>query len=558
MVGGSGFMHTEIFSNIDLLVSMAGSSLNVGDIEAELVTVNKEIQNKKQEIEDLKSMMNDARYFNASSELVDKNIEVSLKSKISRLNREIKDIESKLEEIKVDENKFYEDITALKEKINENEKYVSVLEAKIDTSSSNYDSFLKGEEAHLQKLKDELLNKEKKHQAILKNLDLEGQALSELRLKKEAEEIRLGDIVDNLNNPNAYIDQELKSQDEEKLISLHETLDELQKKKLDFLTDPNMIGANAKELVLNENYTEALNKIRELLNVVKEKPFMDVTNLAVLDEELEKKELERNELANYIDSKNYASMNSDEISKRIEYLNNEIEKGQNSITHLREMNQGIDQELDHNLTNLIHDLETRILQLGTEILEYDKLLKDSTKSRRTKANLENGILKKQKEKDTLEQILRDYKSDLFFQVTVLNTVNKIIQKFEGNIEKYHSEIGNLQRIQGLDEVSKDFIEEEKDKEKLKSINEEILQIKTRKKFDRTPDEIYDQIEMLLANESSQTSKFETEKEQTIDLGIDDLFHDEVIEQPRYKVVEMIPAQTIQSDGVVAGGVSYGA
>lgn len=558
MVGGSGFMHTEIFSNIDLLVSMAGSSLNVGDIEAELVTVNKEIQNKKQEIEDLKSMMNDARYFNASSELVDKNIEVSLKSKISRLNREIKDIESKLEEIKADENKFYEDITALKEKINENEKYVSVLEAKIDTSSSNYDSFLKGEEAHLQKLKDELLNKEKKHQAILKNLDLEGQALSELRLKKEAEEIRLGDIVDNLNNPNAYIDQELKSQDEEKLISLHETLDELQKKKLDFLTDPNMIGADAKELVLNENYTEALNKIRELLNVVKEKPFMDVTNLAVLDEELEKKELERNELANYIDSKNYASMNSDEISKRIEYLNNEIEKGQNSITHLREMNQGIDQELDHNLTNLIHDLETRILQLGTEILEYDKLLKDSTKSRRTKANLENGILKKQKEKDTLEQILRDYKSDLFFQVTVLNTVNKIIQKFEGNIEKYHSEIGNLQRIQGLDEVSKDFIEEEKDKEKLKSINEEILQIKTRKKFDRTPDEIYDQIEMLLANESSQASKLEKEKEQTIDLGIDDLFHDEVIEQPRYKVVEMIPAQTIQSDGVVAGGVSYGA
>lgn len=551
-------MHTEIFSNIDLLVSMAGSSLNVGDIEAELVTVNKEIQNKKQEIDELKSMMNDARYFNASSELVDKNIEVSLKSKISRLNREIKGIESKLEEIKEDENKLYEDISALKEKISENEKYVSVLKAKVDTSGSNYDSFLKGEEAHLQKLKDELLKKEKKHQSILKNLDLEGQALSELRLKKEAEEIRLGDIIDNLNNPNAYIDYELKSQDEEKLISLHETLDELQKRKLDFLTDPNMIGADAKELVLNLNYTEALNKIQELLNVVKAKPFMDVTNLAVLDEELEKKEMERNELANYIDSKNYASMNSDEISKRIEYLNSEIEKEQNSIQHLQEMNQGMNQELDHNLTSLISELENRILQLSQEIDEYDKLIKDSTKSRRTKANLENGILKKQKEKDTLEQILRDYKSDLFFQVTVLNTMNKIIQKYEGNIEKYHIEIGNLQRIQGLDEVSKDFIEEERDKEKLKTINEEILEIKTRKKFDRTPDEIYDQIEMLLANESSQAPKLAKEKEQTIDLGIDDLFHDEVIEQPRYKVVEMIPAQTIQSDGGVAGGVSYGA
>ena len=101
-------MHTEIFNNIDLLVSMANSSLNVGDIESELVTINKEIQNKKQEIEDLKSSMNDTRYFNASSELVDKNIEVSLKSKIARLNREIKDIETKNEKVKEDESKLYE------------------------------------------------------------------------------------------------------------------------------------------------------------------------------------------------------------------------------------------------------------------------------------------------------------------------------------------------------------------------------------------------------------------------------------------------------------------
>ena len=88
-------MHTDIFSNIDLLIEMAGSSLNTLDIEGELKDINKEIQDKKAQIEDLKGMMNDTRYFNASSELVDKNIEVSLKSKISRLNRKIKDIQLK-------------------------------------------------------------------------------------------------------------------------------------------------------------------------------------------------------------------------------------------------------------------------------------------------------------------------------------------------------------------------------------------------------------------------------------------------------------------------------
>ena len=37
-------MHTEIFNQIDLLVSMAGSTLNTDDIESELITINKEIQ----------------------------------------------------------------------------------------------------------------------------------------------------------------------------------------------------------------------------------------------------------------------------------------------------------------------------------------------------------------------------------------------------------------------------------------------------------------------------------------------------------------------------------
>ena len=87
--------------------------------------------------------MNDTRYFNASSELVDKNIEVSLKSKIARLNREIKDIETKNEKVKEDESKLYEIITDLKEKIEENEKYIQVLESKAHMSDGVYEEFLK-------------------------------------------------------------------------------------------------------------------------------------------------------------------------------------------------------------------------------------------------------------------------------------------------------------------------------------------------------------------------------------------------------------------------------
>ena len=549
-------MHTEIFNNIDLLVSMAGSTLNVQDIESELITINREIQDKKSQLEDLKSMMNDTRYFNASSELVDKNIEVSLQSKIRHLDRKMKDIEANLNRIKKEESKLYSDITSLKERIDENQKYVDVLDSKKDNLENGaLEGIISKEKEHLQHLKKELDTKEKKHQAVLKDLELSGQALSELTEKKEGEEARLKDITDHLGNPNAYIDEDLKKQDEERLHTLNETIDDLQKRKLEYLTDPNMIGADAKELVANGNYTEALNKIKELLAVVKKKPFMDITNLSVLDEELEKKENERTELSNYIDTKDYAGMNSGSASIRMEYANKEIALEQQIIESLQDVNQKVDQNIETSLSQAIQNLEQEIVRLTNEVEEYQSLMQDASKSRKTKANLENAVLKKEKEKEAVNLILDHYKQDLLFQITLSNTISKMVQKLNQHTQDYQGEIQELQHMTVLDEASIDYIEEERDKDKLRNINEEIRQIKNRKKFDKTPDEIYDQIEMLLANFGSTTSKIEPKKVEEMDLDIDELFSDVVKESPKIKVVEMIPAQTVRSD---QGGNFHGA
>ena len=549
-------MHTEIFNNIDLLVSMAGSTLNVQDIESELITINREIQDKKSQLEDLKSMMNDTRYFNASSELVDKNIEVSLQSKIRHLDRKMKDIEANLNRIKKEESKLYSDITSLKERIDENQKYVDVLDSKKDNLENGaLEGIISKEKEHLQHLRKELDTKEKKHQAVLKDLELSGQALSELTEKKEGEEARLKDITDHLGNPNAYIDEDLKKQDEERLRTLNETIDDLQKRKLEYLTDPNMIGADAKELVANGNYTEALNKIKELLAVVKKKPFMDITNLSVLDEELEKKENERTELSNYIDTKDYAGMNSGSASIRMEYANKEIALEQQIIESLQDVNQKVDQNIETSLSQAIQNLEQEIVRLTNEVEEYQSLMQDASKSRKTKANLENAVLKKEKEKEAVNLILDHYKQDLLFQITLSNTISKMVQKLNQHTQDYQGEIQELQHMTVLDEASIDYTEEERDKDKLRNINEEIRQIKNRKKFDKTPDEIYDQIEMLLANFGSTTSKIEPKKVEEMDLDIDELFSDVVKESPKIKVVEMIPAQTVRSD---QGGNFHGA
>ena len=553
-------MHTEIFNNIDLLVEMAGSELNVDDINAELISLNKEIQDKKQRLEDLKGIMNDARYFNASSELVDKNIEVSLKSKLTRLNRKIKDIELKLGEVKKEESKLQIELDSLKNKIDENKKYIAAIDSKAKNSDSSYfQKILTSENHHVKELEEELERKNERYENIKKELELNEQALKELTESKENNEARLKDVVQNLSNPNAYIDEDLKKQDEERLRSLNDSLDELQKRKLEYLTDPNMIGADAKELVINEDYTAALNKIRELLTIVKSRPYMDITNLNILDEELEKKEMQRAELSNLIDSKDYSGMNSDAIHKRTNYLNGEIEKEKNEITRYQEFASSIDTDIESNLCTLIADLESEIVKITKEIEEITRLLQDSSKSRKTKASLENAIYKKEKESEVLESILEDSKKDLLFQITMSNTIDKIIQKYHQNIDEKTEEVEELNRVHLMDETSKDFIAEEEDKEKLKSINEEIRQIKNRQKFTKTPDEIYDQIEMLFANaglKEESPSKVEEPQDEGLDSLIDDLFIEEKKEEPLIKVIDMIPAQTVQSDSV--GGVSYGA
>ena len=549
-------MHTDIFSNIDLLIEMAGSSLNTLDIEGELKDINKEIQDKKAQIEDLKGMMNDTRYFNASSELVDKNIEVSLKSKISRLNRKIKDIQLKLNDVKKEEAKIHDDILTLKERIEKNKEYNTLLESKSGQLDSAYQSIVEQENKALQDLEQELEKKNKRYQEVLRELEVHEQALKELTDKKNSDSTRLKEIEDNLANPNAYIDEDLKSHDEERLNSLNEALESLQKRRLEYLTDPNMIGIDAKELIANNDFTEALKKIKELVTIVKAKPFMDITNKQVLDEELEKKEAERVELANYIDSKNYAGMSSNVVQKRIDYLNKELEKEKALIAQYQEENKNIEQEIGTDLSPLIGGLEEEIRNISLEIEDYQALLQDNTKSRKTKTNLENAILKKEKEKVAMNDILDNYKKDLLFKIKSSNRLEKLLERYNQDIENKLQEIEGLKRMSLFEGTSKDYVEEEQDKEKLKKINDEIKQIKNCQKFDRTPDEIYDQIEMLLANiKVVEPVKEEKNEESLGEVPIDGLFDNEPLkEEPLIKVVEMIPATTVSE----MGGQNYGA
>lgn len=521
-------MHTEIFNNIDTLINMANSSLELDEIKLELASLKKQIKAKENSIEDLRSLMTESRYFNASNELVDKNIEISLKNKISRLTRKNKDLKNELEITKQNEEKMHNEITSLKAKLEKNESYLKTLKTKSENATNNkyYQELYEKETTNDNLLAKELEKKQEAYQEIMNELEGQNKELQELNAKLENEKKHLADILDNLNNPSAYLDEDLKATDEEKLVTLTKDLEKLEKRRADLLTDAKIVGADAKELIIENDIYEAINKIKELVNIVKKKPYMDINSASILEEELEKKESLRVELSTLIDNKNYEDLNTDAISARIDYIKEETTNHQKEIERYQKEITEIDTFVNTKLGDLITKIENEIIKIEESISEYHTILKDKNKSNRSKLNLEGTITKKEKEREILNEILASYKEDLTSKINRTNILNEMILELQTEIDKYSEEINNLEKKAMLDFKTKDYREEENDKEKLKQINEEIKEIKNRQKFDKTPDEIFDQIDMLLDSIKpkqafEENSKKEPQEERNS--NIDNLF-----------------------------------
>ncbi len=219
----------------------------------------------------------------------------------------------------------------------------------------------------------------------------------------------------------------------------------------------------------------------------------------------------------------------------------------------------IDKFVNDKLGVFVTELENTILRLEKSINECRTILKDKNKTARSKMNLESTITKKEKEKEIQNEILESYKQDLLSKIAQTNTLASLIDTLNNTNNLYTKELENLNKVALLDFKTKDLAEEENDKEQLKQINEEIKNIKNRQKFDKTPDEIFDQIDMILGSEKSM-AKEEKNEEVVNGLEIDSLFSNNeteketektIIEEKepnkRLKVIEIIPVETIKND-----------
>jgi hypothetical protein len=502
-------MQNDIIAKIDALVKISDSSSNVSTMKVELRELECSIKEKKLELKELKSSISDDKYFDASGEIVDKNIEISLTKKIKSLKKSLAELEEQINKVSNEEAKYFNEVENLKKDIVENEEFLKVLNVKISTSKdgekNNFKALSKELEAKLKEEKKELDKQQKAYEKIQNKLEVLSYSKNELQNKLDSENEKLVDVKANLLNKRGYINSELKKEDQDAIEKLEQEIEALQKAKTELLEDPVMMGEEAKTYLIDDDKTSALKKIKELRDFILKQPYMDIDNAnakEILAVELENAEAKRDEFTSMINSKNYESVDTTLIKDRIAFITDKKEKLLKEIDNIKEKIKNIDVNELEDLNNRINYCENEVENLKNKIEEYENTLKNEDLSITKKASLQASFDKKQEELNNILELLNSYKKNRKELIVYSYDLEENdIKKINEEINTIDEEMKKLEKLSITSNKAKDTIAMENDKKALKDLNDNIKSIKRRQALKNTPNELYDEIEIILGTDN---------------------------------------------------------
>ncbi len=505
-------MQSDVLKKIDVLVEMAGASLNIDTLKAEKKVIEEETEELKETLISLRESKEEEKYFRASEKQVDENIKVSLEAKIKKQEKSIKKLQKQIDAAVLEENNLHASISRLKEDIRLSKEYIQVLTDRIGTVGDKstheyYENLLQEENQKLEGLVASLGKSEEDYSGTggaLERLSYLNLAMEEMNSKLDGEKVKLAETKSNLVNPTSYIDEDLKERDATQISEIQKKLNELETRKLEIITDPTMIASEAKEAVITDDKASALAKLQELVTIVRAKPYMDIPSsndfTAMLSAEEEAAIEARDEFASLIDSKNYLDGDSETIERRIDYLNLEIAALEEKIRISNEEIKNIDSAEFLELTTRLAETEETANQLIKELAEYKIIIEteieDKTPKRR--AILAAAYDRKQKELENVQKIVDNYKEDqkiLIHKAYVIETER--IKGFQEEIALHKNEITEMNILLADVSKAKDVLAIENDKQKLKELDTVVKNIKHRQKYSQTPSEIFEEIAAYL-------------------------------------------------------------
>lgn len=505
-------MQSKIFSLIDLLLKMANTKNTYEELEAKRNLLLDEINNLKKAIDDLSSSMTDDKYFDASSEIVDRNIEISIVKKLANLEYEEEELEKKLDEKRKKEQDLLVSIEKLKERIVKSKSNMSLVDDRVKLAKNEdvkqlYSSLYQDEEKKSGIDEQELnsLNNDLKvNSAEMESLN---QAISSVKEKCETLKARLSDVRSSLSNKKSYIDKSAMSKDKEELEALNKDLKRLEEEQSRILMNPVMLVSDIKDLIMNKDDNAALDKLKQLENSINEIPYMNIENKQDLLKELDRLKSQKDEIISSINDHEYVSRDITLIDNRISWLKSLIIYYKRSIKAYEEEIKYIDNNLVLPASKELKNAESEALNAEKQIDEYNSIINDESKSALAISTMKIAKDKKLSDFNVITDIANKYQTSIGLLIEKsVNLQNESISELEEKIEEGNAEINKLEELKQKGIKSKNAIKQEDDRKAAQKIDDDIKAINHRLTFDATPAQIIDDIEMMLTSNMNDSAK----------------------------------------------------
>ena len=532
-------MQSNIFELIDLLVKMSSSKSNIDELKADLDDTLNSIATTEDKLKQIESEMTDEKYFDASSEIVDRNIKISLVKKIQKLNKIKSDLERELDQVKEEERDTHSKIEDIKKEIDEANNYNEI----ISKGSNNKESFTNMLASENERIADLLSKKEEldsTYSKIQKKVEYLSNSLLESNEKIEKETERLNEIDHNLSNIKAYIDFDAKEDDEKEYLSVKNDLELLINHRDQITNDPVYIASLIKEHIANDDKDNVEKEFNHLIEIVKEIPYMSLENNEI---EVEMKKLDE-ELRNYdseISQKDYQTLDSVFIEDRILYLEDSIKNNRDLINSLNDKKGKLEYE-NEIISEKIYRSEVQIKSINKSLSDYEEY--DYECGELSKSVVQAANNKLIEEKNNISEIAANYRQDLVKNINEISIINDQLDYFNSEVTNKETELDELNKKLALNTSSKNILEEEKDKLALEKINAKINNLKYREEFNKSLSEILEEFEML-----NSSLEF-VDKKTRVQRNLRSILDDEVV--PSQEVIsEPVQEPALSTPEVVA-------
>ncbi len=353
-------MKLKIYELIDLICGICTDNYSAENITNELESIDKKIEFLKEKIADHQTKIESKTYENLELRQEDELEIKKLKSKLNRNKVSFNDIKSKLQGIKNNKNKVYDNLVIAKENKEIYSELIRNLTNKLVLLTEDkevYEKIIRENEVKLDFWNNKTLSYEEKYHELATEENLLRSTKEDLENEIYHIKEKISELEKRLNSNNSYFDSEKKSADLKIISQTEEEIKKLETKKLEIQTELSYLVKEFKDYVKEDKYYEASLKLSEIWAIIysiKYTQIDDINELKAIYKELQKEYLM---LQNNIKVNNYELIGQEEINDRLHIIEMLKEENQHEIEKIKEIIEQITSKKSIDLWNTISSLK---------------------------------------------------------------------------------------------------------------------------------------------------------------------------------------------------------